>query len=274
MKYVLYHANCLDGKGSALAAWMKFGDEDTKYIPVQYGNKPPKMKKNSDIYIVDFSYPGLTLEKMAKRYKQITILDHHKTAQSTLESSYLPDNVNAEFDMDRSGAVMTWDFFHIAKPVPQLLLHIQDRDLWQWEVKGTKDILAGLRLIEDFRDWKDYLSDNPSELWGIKDDGIAVNKFIQIQIDNVLRGEPQWSDRDQDVPVFNIPGFMISECLHQALVKYPDAPYAVAYFEIKDKRIYSLRSRSGSDVDVSEIAQQFGGGGHKHAAGYSITVEE
>lgn len=32
---------------------------------------------------------------------------------------------------------------------------------------------------------------------------------------------------------------------------------------------YSLRSREGG-VDVSEIAKQFGGGGHKHAAGFRL----
>jgi oligoribonuclease NrnB/cAMP/cGMP phosphodiesterase (DHH superfamily) len=271
MKYFLYHANCTDGKGSALAAWMKHGDEGCKYIPVQYDEKPPKMKKGAEIYILDFSYPGLTLEKMAKKHESIVILDHHKTAQSTLESVRLPDNINAVFDMERSGAVISWEYFHPNTDVPELLLHIQDRDLWQWEMNGTKDILTGLNLVDDFRNWKTYLTAWHDTLI-IR--GSAVNQFIQIQIDNVLSSEPQWITVGGDkIPVFNIPGFMISECLAQALKLYPDSPYAEAYFDIPGKRICSLRSRAGSDVDVSEIAQQFGGGGHRNAAGYSLEIE-
>ena len=37
---VLYHANCPDGFGAALAAWKHFGNE-AEYVPVQYGKEPP-----------------------------------------------------------------------------------------------------------------------------------------------------------------------------------------------------------------------------------------
>jgi nanoRNase/pAp phosphatase (c-di-AMP/oligoRNAs hydrolase) len=33
-----------------------------------------------------------------------------------------------------------------------------------------------------------------------------------------------------------------------------------------------LRSREGEDVDVSAIAKQFGGGGHKNAAGCAVDI--
>jgi len=72
------------------------------------------------------------------------------------------------------------------------------------------------------------------------------------------------------IPIYNLPGFMISDTLHMALEKYPSARYAVGYFDLPGKRIYSLRSRQGSEVDVSEIAKRHGGGGHKHAAGFSV----
>ena len=38
-------------------------------------------------------------------------------------------------------------------------------------------------------------------------------------------------------------------------------------------RIFSLRSTEDG-LDVSEIASKFGGGGHKHAAGFSVPLEE
>ncbi len=46
-------------------------------------------------------------------------------------------------------------------------------------------------------------------------------------------------------------------------------PYAACYFDDGDYRVFSLRSRADG-VDVSQIATSFGGGGHKHAAGFRI----
>jgi nanoRNase/pAp phosphatase (c-di-AMP/oligoRNAs hydrolase) len=46
----------------------------------------------------------------------------------------------------------------------------------------------------------------------------------------------------------------------------------VTYYDTEDNRKYSLRSVEGG-VDVSEVAALFGGGGHKHAAGFKIPLD-
>lgn len=86
----------------------------------------------------------------------------------------------------------------------------------------------------------------------------------------MLTNPVEWEVTGDVVPVYNLPGFMISDTLHMALETWDESPFAVAYFDLPGKRVYSLRSRSGSDVDVSEIAVRHGGGGHKHAAGFSV----
>ena len=50
--------------------------------------------------------------------------------------------------------------------------------------------------------------------------------------------------------------------------------FAGCYFDKGTGTVeYSLRSRENG-IDVSEIAGLFGGGGHKHAAGFNIKVED
>jgi nanoRNase/pAp phosphatase (c-di-AMP/oligoRNAs hydrolase) len=63
---------------------------------------------------------------------------------------------------------------------------------------------------------------------------------------------------------------MISDALAQTLEDHPECPYAVGFITLPDKTLYSLRSRNIEDVDVSAVAQLYGGGGHKHAAGFSV----
>ena len=114
MIYVLYHKNCMDGKGAAYAAWKKFG-ESAKYIEVNYGEPVPEMTDASEIYILDFSYPKDVLYKMAETAK-VVVLDHHKTAQADLEGVEF-----AKFDMTKSGAVLAWEYFHPNSPTPMSL---------------------------------------------------------------------------------------------------------------------------------------------------------
>lgn len=267
MKF-LYHANCTDGYGAALAAWMKHGDEGHEYIPVQYGSPVPDGLADEDVYILDFSYKRDVLLALAEKAHSVTILDHHKTAQEDL-SGTLASNIDVTFDMARSGAVIAWEHFHDT-PIPQLLLHIQDRDLWEFKLDNTNEIIKGLRLIKAWRTWPRFFED----FKGLDDlalSGAAVNLFLLQQSEDIVKAPPRaWDVTGATIPVYNLPGFMMSDTLSMALDKYPDAPYAVGFTYIEDAVLYSLRSRRGSDVDVSVIAAQFGGGGHKHAAGFSV----
>lgn len=47
-------------------------------------------------------------------------------------------------------------------------------------------------------------------------------------------------------------------------------PFAACWFEqANGDRVWSLRS-GPEGLDVSEVAKHFGGGGHKHAAGFTV----
>ncbi|MEM9003181.1 MAG: hypothetical protein AAGE59_06590 [Cyanobacteria bacterium P01_F01_bin.86] len=53
--YILYHAGCYDGFGSAYAAWKVLGDSAT-YMPVKHGYPMPEIPDGADVYIQDFAY--------------------------------------------------------------------------------------------------------------------------------------------------------------------------------------------------------------------------
>uniref|UniRef100_UPI00301D0086 hypothetical protein n=1 Tax=Vibrio cholerae TaxID=666 RepID=UPI00301D0086 len=44
------------------------------------------------------------------------------------------------------GATLTWDYFHPNADRPLLLTHIEDRDIWTWTHRNSKQFLAGLDL--------------------------------------------------------------------------------------------------------------------------------
>jgi len=264
-KKVFYHANCTDGAASALAAFIAMGD-GADYIPVQYGNSAPQINDGDLVYIVDFSFSEKILLELADKASYVCVLDHHKTAKADLEHVEHP-NLHILFDMNQSGAVLTWKFFHASRPVPILLQHIQDRDLWRFDMPGSKEIHRAINIDKDWKNWARYLYN----VQPLIQDGAAILKYLDAQIGVIIKNEPIVFDITGDtVPVYNLPGFLISDALNAALEAYPECPYAVGFMVLPDKTIYSLRSRSGSDVDISEIAKKHGGGGHKHAAGFNV----
>ena len=129
---VLYHAGCDDGFGAAYAIWLKYGYK-AKYIPVQYGQDFPEVSPGETVFVVDFSYPRDVLQDIANRCK-LVVLDHHKTAMDDLA-----DLPFAHFDMNKSGAVLAWEYFHPNRPIPVLLKYVQDYDLWTKELINTEE---------------------------------------------------------------------------------------------------------------------------------------
>ena len=116
---ILYHAECADGFGAAWAIWRRY--PDAEYRPVKHGEAPPTNLAGHHIVMVDFSYNRSTLEAMAKDAASLVVLDHHITAEQALA-----DLPYAYFDLNKSGAVLGWEWAH-DEPAPWLLRYIQDK---------------------------------------------------------------------------------------------------------------------------------------------------
>lgn len=263
----LYHANCTDGFGAAYAVWKRFGD--IEYVAAQYGDPPPAVV-GKRVVIVDFSYKRPVLEAMARDAHSILILDHHRTAQEDLAGFPVPPawddwaanctGIGALFDMGRSGARITWDYFHAPLPPPQVLQHIEDRDLWRFKLTGTREIVEALRSHDaTFQDWDVLIGDSEA----LFHQGGAILRRQTKDIESLLAGKRTMRIGGHVVPVANVPGFLASDAGHAL---NDGVLFAATYFDAADKRVFSLRSRG--DFDVSAIAKLYGGGGHKNAAGF------
>lgn len=268
--YVLYHAGCFDGSGAAYAAWRALGDDGTHYIPVQYGQAPPEMDSGSNVYIVDFSYPRDVLTGLLDASKKLVVLDHHKTAKEALEG--FP---GALFDMDKSGAVLAWEYFHKDTPVPNLLSLIQDRDLWKWEHEDTRPLTSYLRLIQDFRGYDRLVLDHNFMYEAVKG-GQVKNQFDDMEIEAALKktiitGYPIGLDKPLARCGFINTTILVSEIGSAICTKLP-VEFSLSYFiEKSGDVVFSFRSVG--DYDVSVLAKKLGGGGHRSAAGARVESE-
>lgn len=263
MSYLcIYHKNCADGFGAALAV-KQYCDRhhyDCEFVAAQYGDDVPDVTAKN-VFIVDFSYRRDVLLELKQQATSLMVIDHHKTAQQDLAGLDF-----CVFDLSRSGAVLTWQTLFPQQPLPLLFAYIQDRDLWQWQLDNSKAVSAALQTVpKTFELWQGYLDDHNIEQLIVK--GNAIVEYQNQQIARVPEADklPLAEIAGYTVPCINST-HLISEIGDKIAQGHP---FAALYFETSDKRVYSLRSaRDG--IDVSVIAKKFGGGGHFHAAGFAV----
>lgn len=267
---VVAHGQCVDGFTSAWIAWLKYKDA-AEYVFAKYGDPPPDVT-GQDILIVDFSYPRKQiLDLVYPQGNRVTILDHHRTAEADLAiEGPIKEAVDAGrlrivFDMNRSGAGITWDELH-GGPRPALVDYVEDRDLWRWAQPFSKEINAVIGSTEQtFHGWDELMH----QIWGHFELQVSTGKALLRQVDRYV-GEMSKQARTihfegHSVPVVNAPYINTSELVgHLA----ESATFAVGWYQRGDGMYaYSLRSRG--DFDVSAIAKKYGGGGHRNSAGFS-----
>lgn len=266
---VIYHGNCADGFG---AAWVfkRFGDREYEFHAGVYQNEPPNVE-GREVYLVDFSYKRNVVELMRERATRIVLIDHHKTAIDDLQPLIDSKAIESLTSLDHSGAMLAWQWFNgngLHNTAPQLLHHIEDRDLWRFALAGTREIQANVFSHPyDFAVWDALMEQPVDELIA---EGKAIERkhhkdiaeLVGVVTRRMLVG-------GHNVPMANLPYTLTSDAGH--LLAKGEA-FAGCYWDTPDGRVFSLRSQDDG-LDVSEIAKQYGGGGHAHASGFRVAYD-
>lgn len=278
----------MDGLGAAAAYYLY--NPNAIFVPCQYGKEQNKIidwlcsgaidPDIAEIVIVDFSFNQKHFARLWKSNyteRQIRIIDHHKTAKEELiDTEFFKYAETVFFDIEHSGAFLTWRYFHGLDGMPEIIKYIEDRDLCRFKYPQTKSIHTWLQYSE----------------YTVKEFAIALQKlsFEQIEAEahamQCYRGfatdhhvKNMWpavfyADDEMNVIVImvNCSPLFASETAHDALNKWNDehdaknqAMFACAYTLDSENAYLSLRS-DNEHWDVSLIAKDFGGGGHRNAA--------
>lgn len=285
---ILYHARCLDGLGAAWAAYNALTESefDVVYHAVDYLRPTDPLTKlcplrdleHANVFMVDFSVPPERLLELDGVANMVTIIDHHATAIAAYKDFEVPKGARTHFqlvfDNNRSGAVLTWNYFNPGMPAPQKLLHIEDRDLWKFELEGTEEIVAAMRSFGDSMD-----GFRRAMLWchdELREMGTHILRAHAANVSSVVESAIKASVRvllaGHSVLAVNCSPMFASDAAHELLKTQPYPFVALYNFEGRNAKV-SLRSRKGG-TDVAAIAKLYDGGGHHSAAGFRMPVAE
>lgn len=298
---IVYHHPCPDGFTAYWILHHYFVGVDFLPMPANYG-QPFDFEacRGKRVLFADFSLPKDDLMKLAFEYNaNVVILDHHESAQKALESFSVPLNVRPEervgdpslggtvaawFDMNRSGATMTWDWCYPGVPRPLILGFVEARDLWQPErMASLSDMVmpvsAYLRMHEKtIANWDRIEQEIEHQFFGlVVPKAKAIWQYHMALVNDMVPKAQFENIGGFDVPVVNCIYELSSDVSSALLKRYPDAPFVGTYSVRRDDntgkftRFWGLRSEASRE-NVSEIAVKLGGGGHRNASGFRETL--
>jgi oligoribonuclease NrnB/cAMP/cGMP phosphodiesterase (DHH superfamily) len=259
VNFVIYHADCSDGFGAAYSAWKLLG-ERAQYHAAKYGEPAPDVA-GKNVVILDFSYDNATTKKLIKSANSLIVIDHHKSAMIELH-----DVSCTHFDMNHSGAMLAWKFFHPGKDAPRMIKFIEDRDLWKWEIPYSKEFSAAFDMVPfTFEDFDLFLDDSAVDNAQMR--GSYILAYSKTVISKIAKRAIARKMGNKDILVVNSPHWM-SEI---GSVLSTKCDFAVIWYYDHDTRQVKVSLRAHhDDADVSEVAKRFGGGGHRKAAGFAL----
>ncbi len=266
---VFYHGQCSDGFGAAFAAWLVLQD-DADYLPCAFGDSPQDVT-GKRVYILDFSFDHAVMQRLDNQSSELVLLDHHKTAKDNLHGFQCRCG-GVFFDLTRSGARMAWEYFHPGKPVPPMIAHIQDRDLWTWNIPGTREYLAALDLEGyDFNKWFKVLNMTDAEQARFMDRGRAMNDQFQS-----LCKEMAEPNAVMPVTLLGHPGLMVnapSQFTSEVgnILAQRSGTFGLIW-KLDQPKTVKVGLRSIAPFDVEQLARAFGGGGHPQASAFRIPL--
>ncbi len=281
---VVYHKNCMDGVSSAyimkdvLEAKNEFNIE---FIPLQYGESfkdavGDNINKDVNFYFVDFSLQRKEMIELIESVNFVTVLDHHESAEknlSKLEDQF--DNCEIIFDMKRSGATLVFDTYNgLHKLDREIFAYIQDRDIWEWKLKDSKEVSEYLRLKvnpDDIESFGEVIKTPVSSM-------ISGGQILDEATKKRVARKTNKIEKVMKVKIKGVDFLMlnatedISEIGNAICNKY-NIP-AMMYFILQDTAqvVFSFRSLD-SLANVSEIAMSLGGGGHPCASGATLPLD-
>jgi oligoribonuclease NrnB/cAMP/cGMP phosphodiesterase (DHH superfamily) len=284
MDHILYHNDCNDGWVAAYIAKTRY--PQANLIPLNHGAASNaylhEFVRGTDVLMVDFSL-GTRAEndRLASACRSFRILDHHRSAQAILK-----DSPYATFDMNRSGAGLTWDvlFSDFGGVRPWWVDYTEDQDLWNFKLPDSKSIGLWLMIQPRFSIGKDITQVDALNHWNSvvlpmrAPEAAILGKSIRQYMDYytetcISTGLHEGVYGSLRAAVLNVPLPGISESCAAAVNKGFDV--AFGWFEREDGVIkFSVYSKKDGDVDVSQIARRYNGGGHQSAAGFQLPIEQ
>ncbi len=271
-----YHAGCPDGFAAVWAVRRAWGGEG-HYLARSH-NDPLPMEELEDalVVFVDIAVDNPQLNSLCDVASHIILLDHHVSAQlryqSDIETVNRLEDAGHEiyFDLGHSGAVLAWNYFHPDEAPPALLDYVEDQDLWNWKLAGSEEVNAAIGSYpREFDAWDELAQRSPEDL--IRE-GEPIVRANAMEVRRTLQNAQPIQVGAERLEAVNATSNR-SAIGHELAKRKAFGRSWGCVYRISGGQVHATLYSIG-DLDVSLIAAQLGGGGHRNAAGFTVSLED
>lgn len=269
----IYHIADHDGKGSA--AIVKYANKECELLGYNYDQEIPydEIAKHDKIVICDISFP---MEYMFQLHaeKDLTWIDHHASAISQYDE-YLEKvgglGIKGARAIGTAAIELTWGYFFPDKPVPEGVHLLALNDLFDLRDKRVRPFEFAFQALGVNRPydkvWKD-LFEGRTDIDLMVEKGNAILSYIKHRDYRLVRNMAfEGTYNGLRYIAANMP--QAGSDFFESLDNIKNYDFMVS-FSLNKRNRWNLSFRSTTDdVNVSEIAAAFGGGGHRRASGAS-----
>jgi len=296
--YIIFHKKCLDGfTGFLILHKTKLIDKNAKIYPdVPSASYSPENINGKDVIIIDVAYKYNVLKDIISKARSVLFIDHHVTIHDDvkkLQKEY-HNKFTYIYDINKSGATLTWDHFFKSKSRPRFIDYIQDNDIGTWKLQGIHQFITALYVnysfelsYENIKKWSRlYKNSTLNKLINL---GNTYNEYKSWLIDEnsrriSIRYFPSKLIFDNNPMYFDKPGqykvavYCGSSCpaasqLADKILAQTKCDFFISWVLNLDRNDYVLTLRSNR-VNVGSIAKIFNGGGHELAAACSFKSDK
>lgn len=295
---IVFHKADLDGVGSCMVVLKKLfkaNVKDIKLIPWNYGEETPKFDNGDTVYIVDCSFPPEDMRELCdaslKGLLDVIWLDHHKSSydDSYAHGYHMMEGVR---NSHRPAAIeITWDFFtwHFFdnKKAPRGIELLSLYDTWQNSDKHLWDhAILPFQFGMRQRNWLKELMDSQDDTKKLKQ---VVDRFFYLcddtdstmELGDSILSYQKGLDEAAAQAAFpfvwkGVTFAAINGRGNSQLFDAVSFPYeACLLFRFNGKTMkwmFSLYGKDENEIDLSVLAKEMGGGGHKKACGFECAA--
>lgn len=257
---VLTHDDCNDGELCHILLQMYAREQklDIRFYRAKIGSQPPSTLTRDDVVLqCDFMYHKLDV-------KESRVIDHHVTNRDAVAKKPKHEKI---FDMTKSASLLVWEFLYPNVKPPPVVTLVNDRDLYLF--KDPRSLPFYEYSLTDPTILERALTHDAAVATAVTH-GEALVSAAKTQIARIVKhtGYRIWRNK--------LYGIVNSSVRHSdignMIMKSGVVDFAIVFTVGMNPATYtamSLRSLD-SKTDVSVIAKEFEGGGHRNASGCSF----
>jgi oligoribonuclease NrnB/cAMP/cGMP phosphodiesterase (DHH superfamily) len=265
---ICIHHNDLDGKCAAAIVGKFYFGAKMKFVEMDYAKKinfKYIVLDSEPVIIVDFSFKPDAMDELLRVTKNVVWIDHHATARD-YPYQHL-DGLRNFQDKAMAGCELTWNYFFPYAQMPRSVQLIGDYDKWALKFQPECfQFYEGMKLVENEPlsfIWNELLDTSYyKKVSEIIESGKTAIQYRDSYCAGLCKAYGYETEIDGNKAyacnqfMFGSGGFV---------EKFQEYPLCLAYIHDGKKFTVSLYS---TKIDVSVIAKNHGGGGHKGAAGF------